>query len=346
MRNILLPVQYLRALAALAVFQYHLSATFNGQSRSRDVPLEEIGAAGVDLFFVISGFIMASVVWNRSITFSGFMTNRIIRIVPLYWAATFVVFGIAVLAPSLLGSTTADAVQLLHSLFFIPNGMNSDSIAPILIVGWTLNYEMFFYFVIAIFASLLNDRKLIFTSIFICSLAVAGLIFQPANDYVQFYINPIILEFPLGILVFHCWRLTKSSEINYIFGVAFLLCVAWLSNYSSNSEYGLRAIHWGIPAAVLLYASLRWATFKSDGLKRVGDWSYSIYLLHLFFIMGFHKVIVPMLMPSPILLSVLAVIMTGLLIFASALSYHWFERPVANWLNERLNSKTATVSQS
>ena len=345
-KDVLLPVQYLRALAALAVFQFHLSATVNGHTPSGNVPVEKIGAAGVDLFFVISGFIMASVVWNRPITFSGFMLNRIVRIVPLYWAATFVVFGIALFAPTLLGSTTADPMQLLHSLFFIPNGMNASSPVPTLIVGWTLNYEVFFYCLIAIFASLINDRKLILTSLVMCCLVAAGFMFQPENEYAQFYLNPIILEFPLGILVFHCWRLTKETEINFFYGLLFWIGFVLIAAHSINSQHGFRVLQWGVPSALLLYGALRWVTLESEPLKLLGDWSYSIYLLHLFLIMGFHKIIIPVFMPSQAYMPVFGVLITASLISISALSYYWFERPVTRWLNTRIASNATVVSQN
>ncbi len=334
-QGVLYPVQYLRSVAALAVFYFHLSETFKNHSSSDGVPIEQIGAAGVDLFFVISGFIMAMIVWNRPVTFSGFLKDRLIRIVPLYWLLTFIVFAIAVFAPTLLSSTKADPLQLLHSLFFVPYGMSENSAVPTLVVGWTLNYEMFFYCIIAVFAGFAKDRWLIVSSTFICGLAFAGFFIQPGNGYIAFYLDPIILEFPMGVLVFHFWRMTSNQQNKLISAALFVTSVIAIALLFNKDPGQYRFIYWGIPATLLLYASLNFFTFKNEGLRKLGDWSYSIYLLHVFMIMGFHKVLVPALPQITIPWPLLVATITAALITASIVSYYLFERPVAQWLKRR-----------
>ena len=337
-QDVLYPVQYLRAVAALAVFYFHLSEAFKNHSSSNGVPIEQIGAAGVDLFFVISGFIMAMIVWNRPTTFSGFLKDRLIRIVPLYWMLTLVVFAIAVFAPTLLGSTKADLLQLFHSLVFVPYGVNESSSVPTLVVGWTLNYEMFFYCIIACFAGFAKDRWLIATSTFICGASLAGFFIQPSNGYVAFYLDPIILEFPMGILVFHYWRLTSNKQNKFFSGALFVASIIAIALLFNKDPGQYRFIYWGIPAALLLYAALNVITFKSEGLRLLGNWSYSIYLLHVFLIMGFHKVLVPTLPTMTIPWFLMVATVTVSLIAVSAISFYVFERPVTRWLKSKLFS--------
>ena len=108
------------------------------------------GGAGVDIFFVISGFIMVHTTMDRDdVTPWSFMAGRISRIVPAYWVATFAVFGIALVAPSLLRTPHLPVGELLQSLAFIPFVKDSGLTQPLLFVGWTLNYERFFYLVFA-----------------------------------------------------------------------------------------------------------------------------------------------------------------------------------------------------
>ena len=114
------------------------------------IPLYSL-ASGVDLFFVISGFIM---VYSSEDLFGArgawrtFLTRRLVRIVPLYWLTT------AITIP--LMSLTVDWQSLLGSYFFIPYRAPSNAIVPLHGVGWTLNLEMFFY---VIFAAAISSLK-------------------------------------------------------------------------------------------------------------------------------------------------------------------------------------------
>src|SRR6185437_14170487 len=131
-------IQALRAIAALLVVFVHLAVPVAA------LGVAPFGAGGVDLFFVISGFIMVYTTVGRPISGAEFLGRRIVRIVPLYWLLTLAVFGIALIAPTLLQFTTASWGQLLKSLFFIPFAKANGDVQPVLFLGWTLNYEMFF----------------------------------------------------------------------------------------------------------------------------------------------------------------------------------------------------------
>jgi peptidoglycan/LPS O-acetylase OafA/YrhL len=318
--NILYPVQYLRAVAALAVFYFHFVVILGEENATaKAMPIEQIGAAGVDLFFVISGFIMAMIAWNGSFKPLTFLRNRLVRVAPLYWTVTLVVFAIALFAPTLLGSTMADVVQLFHSLLFVPNGLDAKSSVPTLIVGWTLNYEMFFYVLVAVFGGIFKDRFQLSTIAFICVLVVIGLFLKPANGYLKFYLNPIILEF-----VFHGWRSTLGRMPTAVSGLLLALSLVVIVVSFNRNPGELRTLYWGMPAALLLFASLHFITIKSEWLRSLGDWSYSIYLIHLFIIMGFVKVLV-----------------TAVLIASSAALYRWFEQPITAALKSRTSPQNS-----
>src|SRR5829696_2873445 len=151
-------IQYLRGVAALMVVYTHASVQ---TQRYADVelPFSAHGAAGVDIFFVISGFIMWMTTIGDTPTSKPlpFISRRISRIVPLYWVLTTGIVIVGLVRPDLLSSTVITVWHVLASFFFIPYPHPADngSLVPVLIPGWTLNYEMFFY---AIFACSLTVK--------------------------------------------------------------------------------------------------------------------------------------------------------------------------------------------
>jgi exopolysaccharide production protein ExoZ len=146
-------IQGLRAIAALLVVGCHFH-DFADRYGFQSEALITIGAWGVDLFFVISGFIMIVVNWNK---FSkpnapkAFLIRRIVRIFPPYWLVTLVIVTAIIISPKLFHTWTVNTSNLLPSLLLLPSEQK-----PILYVGWTLIFEMYFYYV---FATLLNFSR-------------------------------------------------------------------------------------------------------------------------------------------------------------------------------------------
>lgn len=191
-RGQLAGVQYARAVAALSVLIFHAA-----QRSGLDFA---IGARGVDLFFVISGFIMWTVSIERETTPSAFMIARVKRIVPLYWIATsFLVLGALLGAfPTLRQELSGSHV--LQSLLFIPHvSPGSGEIWPVLVPGWTLNLEMFFYGLFAVSLVLTPAVRLAALSILFLALVAAGVVLRPENAIALTYTNPLILEFIAGV---------------------------------------------------------------------------------------------------------------------------------------------------
>ena len=148
----LVGIEYLRACAATAVmlFHYALASGYSGA-------LVALGQFGVDVFFVISGFIMWTVSRDEASP-AGFLLRRIVRIAPLYWLATLAAALVTTEGGVTLG-LGAPAGDLAKALFFIPaySARSPDVVEPILSVGWTLNLEMAFYALFA--ASLAAPRR-------------------------------------------------------------------------------------------------------------------------------------------------------------------------------------------
>lgn len=321
-------VQYLRAVAALCVFYYHIAANLKNSGNVYVPAVYEVGSAGVDLFFVISGYIMAKIIWEKPFATRAFIGNRLWRIVPLYWTATLVVFLIAVFAPFLLGSTKADIGQLIHSLFFIANGANPQTSSPTLVIGWTLNYEIFFYALIVICVGLLRDKSLFKTALLLCAITAFGKIYQPVNGYLLFYTDPIILEFAFGIAVFHAIR-TQGTFLSPAIAYPILVISLAIMVFTTATQIdNHRVLLWGIPSALALYAGLSALNFKNNLFKRLGDWSYEIYILHVFIIAGGIKFLLPHLsalnLPSPTDIILFVAILTVLIVVVAAIANRFF----------------------
>src|SRR5690606_35540078 len=129
-------IQYLRAFAALAVVVFH-AAERTGMHFA-------IGAAGVDVFFVVSGFIMMAISDHRQTSPFIFLKNRLLRIAPNYWIVTgiMIIGAVAGLFPNM----KLDFFHIMGSFFFFPVASpNAEQFWPVLVQGWTLNYEAFFY---------------------------------------------------------------------------------------------------------------------------------------------------------------------------------------------------------
>ena len=337
----LYPVQYLRAAAALVVVFYHVSVLSQKTWGLDPDRIDYVGAAGVDLFFVISGFVMAMIV-ARPGAFDGreFWIRRIARVVPAYWVITFVVFALALAMPSLFSSTTADLPSLVTSLFFVALDHGDGDTVPLLVVGWTLNYEIFFYACVALTAGLFADRRLIGASILMICLVAAGLWLKPENPSLVFYTDPILLEFVFGILVFQTWSGTREAGPGFTPLLVFLAGAALLALQWERPVGDLRVFFWGVPAAAVLYGGLGSLTFRSAFLARLGDWSYALYLTHVFVITFYIKHAVSRVVMIELPWQVHYLIITAMSLAVAGAFYALVERPLSRWTLRKLRGRS------
>ncbi|REG58945.1 exopolysaccharide production protein ExoZ [Paraburkholderia sp. BL6669N2] len=271
-------IQYLRALAALLVVAYHAPATIAGFSDS--LPQLSVGAFGVDIFFVISGFIMGSLGETGQGGRVDFLLKRIVRIVPMYWLVTLVTVGLAFIAPHLMRSTVVDISSIVKSLLFIPHFSlgHPGSIWPIVVPGWTLSYEMFFYAVFALVISGTQISRATLLSVVFVALIIGGLAIRPSDPIALTYTSTLLFEFVMGLWIAIAYRrgVLPSHRLACV-----LVVVAVLLLWGSGTAY--RGINKGVPAAAIVLGSLvilnrsRWPL-----LGLIGDASYSIYLMQFF----------------------------------------------------------------
>ncbi|MFV3386965.1 acyltransferase family protein [Pseudomonas sp. NY15364] len=273
----LVSVQALRALAAwVVVFHHVMQVFFDFQADSFVGRLfAERGAVGVDIFFVISGLVIYLSTQGKRITPWRFMLNRALRIVPAYWIYSLMAALIIAFANPVMPVQEFDLHHLLLSLFFIPaENPGGFGLYPTLNVGWTLNYEMFFYLLFALTFIFTERLRLVFI---VLSLAVFGLLAtQPWMS--DFYRNSIVYEFVfgmgLGVIYTRGW-IRQGFWLPLLVIAASLLTIYHFDN-------SMRLLHWGVPSALIVAACIAMEPcFRGNRLlSHMGDCSYSVYLLH------------------------------------------------------------------
>ena len=239
----------------------------------------KIGAAGVDIFFVISGFIMWVTTVGKPIGPQEFMWRRIIRIVPLYWIATLATFAVAVLKPQFFFDTNSSVGNLLGSLFFVPI-IKDEALQPVVEQGWTLSYEMFFYLIFSVSLLLPEFRRLWFLIVILGAVVVAH--FLLPSGYASIFTQPIILEFAAGIVIGHLWK--QGYRLPFRVAIGLMIIGVVLLIASDPLIHLERAVRWGIPAMLLLsgavFAERERGVPQLAFLHFLGDASYSIYVWH------------------------------------------------------------------
>lgn len=311
-KYVFIRVQVLRFLAAALVVAYHAQLTaisyFGGAA---PYPLLEYGAYGVDLFFVISGFIIVFIGSTRETSASVFIRRRIERIVPLYWIFTLCTYGLTHI-PGLARTTVSDFRHLVQSLFFV-SWLNGSETYPVLNVGWTLEYEMLFYTVAAL-ALALARRAWICAAFVMLALVLSG---RGTDFFLQ---NPIMIEFVFGMMIGAF--LYDRKAFRWLFaGSAVVLATlpfhgaAW------------RVWVFGIPSALLVSGSIALdldKPYRERLFPVLGNASYSIYIVHVLVISFMCKVVVVLVphMPLVIMIPLLTTVAVG----TGYLCYRWVER--------------------
>lgn len=280
-------LQYLRALAAILVVFNHCEQQVPGMPQLFP---DELWASGVDIFFVISGFVITAVTDRREGQSVRFLLERLARIVPLYWLFTLLSAALMVGLPSLFRRSEVSLEHLLLSLAFVPHEHPvTGTFSPILRIGWTLLFEMHFYLLFAAAIFIDFRRRLTIVASVLIALALAGWVWTPASIGARFYFDSIALEFLLGVALAVAWRrgwLNFPPVLGFPMLIGGLVLLGGLGTLL-GPEFKLvpRAFAWGLPATLVTAGGLvlhhyRWPTWRLGLLT--GDASYALYLVHLF----------------------------------------------------------------
>ncbi len=292
--RLLLNLQVLRALAALSVVVAHALhenealASVTGRA-AVDGSAWNLGF-GVDIFFVLSGFIMthtAASEFGKGGAPLRFFLRRCARVIPLYWLLTSVMLLGALVAPSLLAVPIGSFSHVLASYFFIPSGRGVDEIRPVLALGWTLNYEMLFYVFFAAALLLPIRAGIIWLSVLMIGMALLGNLVDPGRVQIAFWTNPIILEFLFGVHVALIFRSGVRIGGATALGLTAIGLLGFVRISTPWNDAALpQFLRSGVPAALFVLAAAIGPVLPQKRIVlwavALGDASYSLYLSHPF----------------------------------------------------------------
>jgi exopolysaccharide production protein ExoZ len=348
-------IQALRGIAVLLVVLFHTMVVERKYSGDRILPdWFDVGIAGVDLFFVISGCVIWTVTHTRfhqPQAVRWYLYNRVTRIYPAYWAYSLAVLAVFLVRPGLVNSSMGNQADLLSSFLLLPQAL-----LPLLMVGWTLVHEIYFYLAFALFM-LAPERHLVRLLAIWAALVVAGYVLWPIigrgpePSALRVACHPLTVEFIAGCFLAQAvvgggFRSGARSAI--ILGILALAaggaCFVILAQevlMAGVAEGWLRVALFGIPSVLLVYGAVAMeagsGTLLPRWLRVIGDASYSIYLSHVLVLNLLGRLWRPVAVPGLADNMAALTLMIVVAILFGIASYRWLERPLLALSRKVLN---------
>ncbi len=298
-------IQFLRGVAVILVLLFHLFSQAclpDKNCPSGDSFFFE-GYAGVDIFFVISGFIMVYISWTAKpglIEAAKFFRKRVYRIYPIWWIfaslmilASYIIYG--QFAPPDYATGTDIFPYLVKSYLLYPQ-----SEFPVLAIGWTLIHEMLFYTLFSI--CFIFGRRVLFIFLLIWSLLILGTLalaepIAHAGNIFELFLSPLNIEFILGCLIgyLYCKNIMRYASVCLIMGTGLFIIAFYIGGYTTGPGfYFTRVVVYGLPSAMIIYGLVNLE--KKAGLNipspliHLGNISYSLYLSHMLVILSLREI--------------------------------------------------------
>jgi exopolysaccharide production protein ExoZ len=351
-------VQALRGLAACMVVVYHSTQTWSTHVGSSSGTWFN-GLGGVDVFFVVSGFVMTvSTIEKRNGRHPArdFMERRLVRIVPMYWLMTALTLlkAYAVrLQPKIENIGPHASVTLgyiVSSLLFVPYRNSLGFVQPILSVGWTLSFEMFFYLLFACALALRISEIRLLAPVMI-ALAALGLWHGDFGSAIGVLASPLLLEFLAGVAIGRAieegWRVRPG-----IAAAVGVLSAGALLALPPSFLFGIDWLTRGTFAVLLVLCAVMLETQIAKRMPRwalaIGDASYSLYLVHLLLFAIILKPVLRLGLLAPGSTHFIGELATVLLFAAPSILislgvYRWIEAPINNALRRQLKLRNARM---
>lgn len=338
-------IQALRGVAVVLVLFYHVMLHERKYGRF-DLLLPDffqVGASGVDLFFVISGFVITTVTqrqFGKGGAVKEFVWNRVTRIYPVFWFYWLLfVLAFYLFPQSMVTTSLGGAFAVARSFLLLPQDQ-----FPILSISWTLVHELYFYLVFTFFMLLFERKhltKLLFAFFFFMiagNLIIASVNFGNAA-WLKLITHPLTLEFIAGCLISEliykggARRYGLASIITGAIGLVVLSAVFLKPVYWAVPEGWARVLLFGIPSACIVYGAtaleIQSGKQISKALNLIGDASYSTYLSHamVFSVTGVFFSKITIIKTN----AVLIVLMFAAAIAWGMISYFFVEKPILSF---------------
>lgn len=347
-REQIVAMQWLRGIAASLVVVYHLIERYARRGVfPTDAPewVSRLGEVGVLVFFAISGFIMVYTMIDapdRQGSARAFLRNRISRIAPLYYLTTVLIVGFRLATEAVStrpGFTLPPLWEWVASFLFIPYRNGEGAFQPIYKLGWTLNYEMFFYLLFAVgLASGRRLRGIWLTIALLCGIVAAGqLLAEPQHNgpglILYFFSRPILLYFVVGmaLALVHARLGTMRPMVHpalacTLAGAAVALALA------DRPAMSLLWVGLSIVAVTMVRTRPSAAPRLTALAGAFGDASYSMYLTHSFLLGGYAAATAGLAARGGLALVLLIVAGCVLCFGASWVVWRWVEVPMTRLL--------------
>jgi exopolysaccharide production protein ExoZ len=323
-------IQVFRAIAANAVVLSHLVGIEGKYGKGYVVLPEWIGQAGpagVHFFFVISGCVM--IFASQGTKWQDFILSRLTRIYPIYWFYTSIFILTISLAPHFVSVAMPSASSILKSYLLWP-----DSGAPLLTVGWSLIFEMYFYVILTLVLVSGVPLRLAILLWAGTTLVTEQLNLQllPLQSLIG---NPLTFEFIAGAVVGFVILGKYKSYGRLALGVGVASLVAGFVRYlyaPPNDTSLITVITLGIPFSLILYAGLsfesarRWA--RVNWVVLLGDASYSTYLSHVFVLSLLGRMFSYVPFSGWVAETAFVLLCLAIANLVGIVSYQWLERPI------------------
>lgn len=347
-------IQMLRGIASILVVLYHITVNFSETfNQSFFFNIFDFGGSGVDVFFVLSGFIIAYA--NKDLVAQPtktvtFLKRRFIRIFPIYWII-ITVFLLIQLALPLYYKTHFElsTFNFFSTYLLLPNHIMING------VSWSLTNELFFYllFTLAILIPVKKYSLYLLLAYFVLLLvvAIAGLNLTGGNDYIGLLFFPMNIEFLLGVfIVLIVDKISKRWVWPLLVaGIGLFLTGAYLFDHGINiisnqsSQVLYRVVLFGFPSFLVILALVKMEINDTIQVKKIflylGDASYSIYLIHLPLVAAFYKIIAKLGINNSLLLALLNWLLFAAVCFIGIIIFLKIEKPLIKKLNQLLLSK-------
>jgi len=339
-------IQGLRGIAVLLVVFVHIGLIEKRYSLHPLLPdWTQFGMSGVDIFFVISGFIMMTISLTKKKDMENalkFIYSRIVRIYPNYWFYTVLILIVMTLHPEWVNSSSSAESDIVKSFLLIPQNAN-----PLLQVGWTLIHEMYFYIGFFLLLLFVRSNRVILLSIVLWGITVIvmDLLFQFRDPVLKIVFHPLTLEFLGGVLIaYSLAKKTYDASVRFWKTVFVFSLVMLFVNYmvfyamqSIDPYRWWRVWLFGLPAFFLLYASLmleQKGELLPAWINRIGDRSYTIYLAHILVINAVGKVWQLFAFESVVMSMVFIVLLIASVLIYGKYAYEYIEVPMLKRLRQ------------
>lgn len=344
----------LRAVAALMVVYVHIVPDL--RRAYGDLPIFVSANAGVDIFFVLSGFLMVTSTEKSQTTIIEFYFSRLARVVPLYWLLNFLICTAYFLGLRPIGVTSLSLEDAINSFLFLPVHRNGVDY-PILYVGWTLSYEILFYSIFGFFIRMKDKISgAIFVTLIVTTLVALPFVSNVKDTvFVRFYTNPIMLDFVLGVwlarlsLAYDFRRLPSYCLIGSALAGAVLIALPDIISLPSFHGF-TRPATWGFGGSLIILALMgsekRGVVINYAPVITIGSASYAIYLIHPFVLQIVAKFTAPFLEYRLLFAGLTVTGVLGLTLLVSVIVWRRFEVPANKALRNWFTARTLRINSN